>query len=121
MPSSTALLLTPPSSAAIWEMRENSPALVARALAFTISADGGAFHRNRHHEHGAAGLIRGDANRAVVPVHQAFHDGQAQARPAGLARAARVDLIEGVEHSAALALRNADAGVGDANLYGGAA
>ena len=54
----------------------------------------------------------------MVPEHldEALDDGQAEPRPAVLARARRVDLIEGVEHARLLLRRDADAGVLDAHL-----
>src|SRR5687768_14000282 len=116
MPSCTTRLRTPPSSAVSAAISANSLARGARALALDISADGGAFYRDRHQEHGTARLVRDDAHAAVVAVDQALDDRQAQPRAARLTRAARVDLIKGVEHATALALGNADAGVGNADL-----
>src|SRR5258705_2232585 len=110
MPSCTALLRVRDSSFASSAISENAPRTGRPFGALGMSADGGASHRNRHHEHGAARLIRLDAHAAVVTVDQPLDDRKPEAGAACLARAARIHLIKGVEHPTALGFGDADTG-----------
>src|SRR5450432_1241600 len=96
----------------------NSPSVRERAMSGPSLADRRALDGDGDHEHGAFRRVVLDADDAVVPVDQPAHDRQAQPGAARFARGARIDLIEGVEHAAALALWDADAGICHAELDG---
>src|SRR5450432_2843300 len=96
----------------------NSPSVRERAMYGASLADRGALDGNGDHEHGAFRRVVQDAHDSVVAVDQPAHDRQAEPGAARFTRGARIDLVEGVEHAAALALRDANARVCHPELDG---
>jgi hypothetical protein len=72
--------------------------------------------RQREPEAAAPARVRLDSDPAVVALDDAAADGQAQAGAAVGAAVGRA--VEGVEHVPAVAVRDADATVGDLHPYG---
>src|SRR5689334_7052887 len=70
------------------------------------------------HRHGrAAALDAGDRHLAVMQLDQTLGDGEAEARALRLLDARRLRLMERAEQVQEFRFRNADAGIGNADLH----